>query len=252
MQQLEQQLESTEVSAKTTTVLPAKPWGFWATIGFGAILFLVWSTVREFASVTISGGSFFTSPGELPVNSRADAWADVVALPVILGGIILLAWARRGISVSSYLGLTWPRVRQVVSWFLAVAAFEVGFELLSALLHRPQNEYVLNLVRTSGWLPLFLGVAVAAPLGEEFFFRGFLYSGLSKSRGGPALAIVLPALVFGAIHNQYDYYGMLNCLAMALLFGFMRWRTGSLWLCVVLHGMMNARTMIEVAFKLSK
>ncbi len=134
-----------------------------------------------------------------------------------------------------------------------MAAYFAADGLLNLALHRPPSEAVVTWYRTSGWLPIFMfGIVVAAPLAEEFFFRGFLFAGLSTSRGGPVLAIVLTSVSFAALHIQYDLYDMTSILVAGVLLGVIRWRTGSLWFCVALHALMNAVSMIQVALTVSK
>ena len=52
-----------------------------------------------------------------------------------------------------------------------------------------------------GVILLILVVAVLAPLIEEIFFRG-LFQRATLRRYGPVLAVVFPAVVFGAVHLQ--------------------------------------------------
>src|SRR5262245_3317362 len=111
---------------------------------------------------------------------------------------------------------------------------------------------MLPLFRSAGPLPIFLlALVVAGPLAEEFLFRGFLFSGFLQSRLGPFGAIALTALAWAAIHGQYDLYGMGTVAAIGVVLGLIRWRTGSLWLCALLHGVMNAVASIEAMFVLS-
>ena len=246
-----QQLEEPLVSAQTTQIEPATPWSFWLTVAYGMLIFVAWSVVQFIPYLIFSG--FDRSPIDFTANGRAVAWAGIAGLPVALAGVILVARARKGITLSSYLGLTWPPLRQVIWWTLAMVAYFVADGLLSSLLHRPSPEVILTWYKTSVWLPaLLFAVVVAAPLGEEFFYRGFLFPGLSNSRGGPVLAIVLISLVFAAQHIQYDLYGMTSIFVVALLLGVIRWRTGSLWFCVALHALMNAVSMVQVALEVSK
>jgi hypothetical protein len=41
------------------------------------------------------------------------------------------------------------------------------------------------------------------------------------------------------VHVQYDLYGITIIFLAGLLFGFARWRTGSIYPCVLMHGLMN-------------
>ena len=55
--------------------------------------------------------------------------------------------------------------------------------------------------------PLILGlisVVIIAPIAEEFIFRGFLYSQLSRTRIGPWGAVTLSSLLWTVIHFQYE------------------------------------------------
>jgi membrane protease YdiL (CAAX protease family) len=55
-------------------------------------------------------------------------------------------------------------------------------------------------------------------------------------------AIVLSSLAFGAVHAQPQDVAPL--VTMGVVLGFLRLRCNSLWPCIVLHMLFNARTMI--------
>lgn len=80
------------------------------------------------------------------------------------------------------------------------------------------------------------GVSIAAPLGEELFFRGFLQRGLELSRGGPR-AIVVTAFVFSAFH--LDPVGLTARFELGVFFGLLAWRAGSLWPAIAAHAANN-------------
>ena len=55
--------------------------------------------------------------------------------------------------------------------------------------------------------PLILGlisVVIIAPIAEEFIFRGFLYSQLSRTKIGPWGAVTFGSLLWTVIHFQYE------------------------------------------------
>ena len=81
-----------------------------------------------------------------------------------------------------------------------------------------------------------VGVSVAAPLGEEFFFRGFLQRGLALHQGAPR-AIVVTAFVFSAFH--LDPVGLTARFELGVLFGLLAWRAGSLWPAIAAHSANN-------------
>ncbi|MFZ5446944.1 MAG: CPBP family intramembrane glutamic endopeptidase [Myxococcota bacterium] len=82
-----------------------------------------------------------------------------------------------------------------------------------------------------------IGVSIAAPLGEELFFRGFLQRGLEGWRGAPR-AIVATAFIFSAFH--LDPVGLTARFELGVLFGLLAWRTGSLWAAMGAHAANNA------------
>jgi CAAX protease family protein len=80
-------------------------------------------------------------------------------------------------------------------------------------------------------------VCVAAPIAEEFFFRGFLFGTL---RGYLRLwpAALITGVVFGLIHFKLEFLAPLAFLGVALCLLYAR--TGSLLPCIALHSLNNS------------
>jgi membrane protease YdiL (CAAX protease family) len=104
-------------------------------------------------------------------------------------------------------------------------------------------------VLRSTWAAVATGVfvCVAAPMAEEFFFRGFLFGVLrrinwvvSGRQLGPWLAAVIVAVLFGLAH--FDSAQPQDLIPLGML-GFalciVRWKTGSLYPCMALHSINN-------------
>lgn len=79
-------------------------------------------------------------------------------------------------------------------------------------------------------------VGLAAPVCEEFFFRGVVQRAFLV-RLRPPLAIVLSALVFSLFH--FDPVGLLARFELGLLFGLLAWHSGSLWPGIAAHAANN-------------
>ena len=94
------------------------------------------------------------------------------------------------------------------------------------------------------WL-LVIAFCVAAPISEEFFARGFLYRGWSESFLGVAGAILLSSLAWTSLHLQYDWFFFGEVFSIGLLLGYLRYRTNSTWLTIVLHGLNNLAATIQ-------
>jgi uncharacterized protein len=96
-----------------------------------------------------------------------------------------------------------------------------------------------------------LFVCAAAPMAEEFFFRGFLFGVLRHMRInaggrelGPWVAAVIVALLFGLAHfdsAQPEYLIPLGFLGFVLCI--VRWKTRSLYPCMALHSINNSIAM---------
>ncbi|WP_304503237.1 type II CAAX endopeptidase family protein [Corallococcus sp. Z5C101001] len=82
------------------------------------------------------------------------------------------------------------------------------------------------------------GVSVAAPLCEEFFFRGLFQRALTPpAPASPWRALIITSAVFSAFH--LDPVGFLARVELGLLFGWLFLRTGSLWPGIAAHAANN-------------
>jgi len=227
---------------------PGRPWGFWATVGWTAVWLAVFfgSGIFFFSAAMVvllvagAVSSVAKAAEALALNGLVLSLVVIGQVPVMVGLTVFLAWIR--MPVGAYLGLRWPTYRETVAGLLALLMLIVGQDLLSWSLGRPiVAEFMLTAYRTAGFLPLLVvALLVAAPVVEEVFFRGFMFKGLTASAVGTVGAILLTSLLWAGIHLQYDLYGKGVIFAVGLFLGAVRWRTGSITLPVLLHGMMNA------------
>lgn len=89
-------------------------------------------------------------------------------------------------------------------------------------------------------------VTVLAPAAEELLMRGEIFA---RARGflSPAAAIVVTALMFSLAHlSTAGFARPVSLLPLALMLGWLRWRTGRLWPCVVLHAWSNLAVLVYV------
>ena len=82
-----------------------------------------------------------------------------------------------------------------------------------------------------------VGVSLAAPVCEEFFFRGVVQRGL-MSKLSPPVAIAVTAILFSGFH--LDPVGFAARLELGVLFGLLAFRSGSLWPGIAAHAVNNA------------
>lgn len=95
------------------------------------------------------------------------------------------------------------------------------------------------LVMESPWELLFnlLVVAVAPAIGEELLFRGVLQRQLERLSGIPHLAIWVTAVIFSAIHLQFE--GFIPRMVLGAALGYLFYWTRNLWVPIVAHFVFN-------------
>ncbi len=81
-----------------------------------------------------------------------------------------------------------------------------------------------------------LGVGVAAPLGEEMLFRGFVFN-ILKTRLGLTVGLIGSALLFTIVHSYA--LGLLPVFIIGLLLAWAYHNTGSLWVSIIIHATNN-------------
>jgi len=82
------------------------------------------------------------------------------------------------------------------------------------------------------WFNLFI-IAVVPAIGEEFIFRGILQKKLVEQMKNPHVAIWLAALIFSAIHMQFQ--GFLPRMLLGAILGYLYHWTGNLWVPIFAH-----------------
>ena len=83
---------------------------------------------------------------------------------------------------------------------------------------------------------LFILAAVAGPLLEELFFRGFIYPAF-KNRLGKSGAILLSAALFSSLH--FNFSGWLPILGLGILLAWSYEKSGKLMVPVLIHSFHN-------------
>jgi hypothetical protein len=103
----------------------------------------------------------------------------------------------------------------------------------------PLLEMVLTGRDPLALLSLALTALVLAPLFEETLFRGVLLPVVGRRCGGPA-AVVASAAIFAVAHLSLSELAPLFVLGLGL--GWLRWRSGRLASCALMHGLWNGMT----------
>jgi hypothetical protein len=167
-------------------------------------------------------------PGRL--GFRLDGWQRQVVLG-ILGAAVTIPVAIASERVAIYLmGLVEGPAEAV-----ARAAAEHSGDPL-----RPVFEAVRGVVPV-GWV--FVLLAVVVPVGEEVFFRGFVYGGL-RARWGLTAAALASAVFFAAVHMQVVH--ALPIFILGLVLALLYERSGGLLTSIVTHSINNVIAALSI------
>ncbi len=228
-------------------------WKFWGTALWGLFIFaamfvgqlavVAWFVLRQQGPIDVAAAVHVLGGG-LTISLSV-----ITALPFVLAALWLPIRLSRT-SYKEYLALRWTSWGNVVIGIASMIVLVMGWDMVSRLMGREVTPGFMGEVLRSAsadgalWL-LVLAFCVAAPITEELFARGFLYRGWSESVLRPAGAVVLSSLVWTALHLQYDWFFLSEVFSIGLLLGYLRYRSHSLWLTVVLHGLNNLAAVVQ-------
>jgi CAAX protease family protein len=226
------------------------PWGYLATLGWAlmaAVLGIVAAALAFFPWLAWDAETADTTA--MVQDARVLAYVLTVTAVASIG-VLALAARIRGWPVSDYLGFVPPdRRKTAIAVAILLAAFVAieGATYLLGFENETQFDRELFLqAQTSGTMPLLLyTLVVVAPIGEETMFRGFLQRGWLRSQRDAIPAIVLISAIWASLHTQYNWYGMLEIFGLGLMFGWVRWWSGSTLLTMLLHAIANAMSTVE-------
>jgi membrane protease YdiL (CAAX protease family) len=159
------------------------------------------------------------------------------------GWIIRLA----RVPLRDYLALKWPSWREL-GCGLGVLRARCFAQVCAALTGR--TPPISSPIRSTahgrrGLLPLLVfSFAFLAPLQEEVLFRGFLYRGFAPALGmWPAILLI--AALWAVTHLQYQWFFIGEIFVLGVVFGWLRAKSGSLLLPLILHTTVNSMAILE-------
>jgi CAAX protease family protein len=235
---------------------PPRIWKFWGTALWGLFIFAAMSV----GQLAVVAWFILQQDGPIDVASAVQVLGGglTISLSVITGlpAVLAALWLAIHLSrtpFADYLALRWTSWTNLVIGVVAMIILVMGWDQISRMTGREVEPGfmgdVLKSARADGalWL-LVIAFCVAAPITEEFFARGFLYRGWSESFLRPLGAIILSSLVWTGLHLQYDWFFLGEVFSIGLLLGYLRYRSNSIWLTVILHGLNNLAAVVQTMF----
>ncbi len=179
-----------------------KIWGYWATLGWGLLAFLV-SQFLTLAILLLLQASDLDTLVNAPFDGKQVTLFILIANPIMIA-IVALAVAIARAPMADYLALVAPARRHVgiglACLVVLIAASDALLYLGGYPLVTPFQLQSYTTAASQGWLAaLWIGTVIMAPLGEEVLFRGFLFRGWARSPRSVWPAIIVISILWAAL-----------------------------------------------------
>lgn len=144
--------------------------------------------------------------------------------------------------ISLYI-IAYPALCQTVFWNEhmslpdSMAGLEATWRKWEEAGAKTTNE-ILSVSSIGAMIVNVLIVGLFTGFAEEMFFRAGFQKLMIQSGLHPGIAIWLAALIFSAVHMQF--FGFVPRLLLGAMFGYVYYRTGSIWASALLHGINNS------------
>ena len=192
-------------------------------------------------------GTGLARSGNMAMDGRLLVSALITA--AVFGGVPIALATFSRVRWSSGLGLRQPGLVSLLGaallgislWPAAHELFLVSERLGLSMLGEDQIALAKQMLRGLHAQPLWLvllALAVVPGVFEELSFRGFLFSSLRGVMAG-GWAAVISAFLFGVFHEVLFPGRFLTSTFLGLVLGWVRWRTGSVVPCMLLHVVHN-------------
>ena len=174
----------------------------------------------------------------VPMHPVLDNLNSVIAAPLI---VWFLCWRmqRRNLNLSKELGLQ-SVTAQIAGLSVILYGIFAVIEHFYGIYFDVQmpEAFIQFILSTPTWLAL-LSLVVAAPIMEEFIFRGFLFSQLRNTRLGVWGTIITTSFLWTVIHFQYETMILYVLFILGIFLGYLRYKYNSLYLVIGIHALNN-------------
>jgi len=221
--------------------LPGWPW--WAP--FAAFLLTIAIAVAGATLVAVVAEVFGVDVDPDDPPSGVTIAGVIVQDIALVVSAFVLARATAGAPRPAQFGLRRVALGLAARWTLVawIAFFVISAAWAAALNIQEEDDLPQELGADESTLALVVVsvlVTVVAPVTEELFFRGFMFTALRRA-WGLIPAVLATGVAFGAVHagsSEPEFLVPLGVFGAALCL--LYWRTNSLLPCIVLHALNNS------------
>jgi uncharacterized protein len=239
--------------------------GFWRSVGLFLGLFLLFQILQIAFGLglyrLVFDGSFAQLQLELPEGLSNFIISSIIGMfPAALPVVFLAMYVSRfGLAKGQgQLPLRWPLLG-IAGWALVVFGFVVAMAAVSSGIYGVLNldpakelglveKSMTSLAKDQLLFALALpSIVLAAPLAEEFLFRGILFAGLVNTAVGKAGAVIITSALWAVAHaGAAPWINVGLIFMMGLILGVLLLRFGSLWVTIALHTAWNAMSSLTL------
>jgi len=234
-------------------------WGLGATIAFSVIILLAFIITQTVIFNLYAKNTFskqLSSDETAYFNAlltNGDA-ISTVGIPSALVGIVLtflIIILHKRQSIEDYLHLYAISSKTLFQYLAMMVVAIVLISIVSTLTNHPTPQVMLDIYHSAKHpMLLWFAIIIAAPFFEEILFRGFLFEGLCHSSLGFIGSAIITSAVWASIHLQYGLYEIVIIFLVGLLLAYAKLKTGSLYIPIAMHSLMNLSATVEIELNL--
>jgi len=110
------------------------------------------------------------------------------------------------------------------------------------------DDFILQINGTHS-LGVAFSIVILAPIYEELLFRGYFFKVLRSTRLGSSGTILITSVLFLALHlGQYQWPIMVSLFMFSCLLGYLREKSGSVFLPMLFHGLNNLVSAVLIVY----
>ena len=200
--------------------------------------------------LTFTSGKFATEDFQFESEDKIRLYHGNALLLTVFALVIISIWRLPGRTLAG-LGITWPEWNDYVAFLLlAVSAFYALDIFFQYGLRRWRKKAFQQRNSTLSFVPAdgkelfhFLFLALAAGIGEEIIFRGYLIHYILSWSGNDAQGILwacfFSSLLFAFLHGYQGFKSMIKIFFLAMLFSAIYVFSRSLVIVIIIHTMID-------------
>lgn len=217
----------------TTRGEEPRSWGPLATLGWAIVIILAADFASVWAYWQSAQGTIFGPPSTQLGPTTWSIVAGSAATTLLL--IIALQLRRRATLVYS---LALNRVRWSTAWPWTLLAIVTAIPV-AWIRWGQEAQFGSNILAQETLAVFLIAFVVWSPLHEEALFRGFMLTGLSRTRLGYAAAVPISAAMWAGVHLDATWTGFAALFVLGCVLGVARRTCNSILPGLFIHAANN-------------